>query len=219
MTDITIQPPNFATATIFIEGTSPLVIQRFSKKAERMMDMAEGERAKNKRRKEARDYEAEFEAAKHIAEDGWEGFHAAAIRNALISACRVVGFAMTKARLSVFSEADGFDRDEGTPLIRIYGEPELHSATTFNSGPGRKSDVRVRPMYRRWASVLHITFDQDQFSASDVVNLLSRAGIQVGIGEGRPDSKSSNGMGWGTFRVINTEEQPSIAARYGIEEV
>jgi len=34
-----------------------------------------------------------------------------------------------------------------------------------------------------------------------VTNLLSRVGMQVGIGEGRPFSKNSAGMGWGTFEL------------------
>jgi len=50
--------------------------------------------------------------------------------------------------------------------------------------------------------MVRIRFDQDTFSLQDVVNLLSRAGMQVGIGEGRPASKKSKcGMGWGMFRV------------------
>jgi len=32
--------------------------------------------------------------------------------------------------------------------------------------------------------------------------LLARVGMQVGIGEGRPDSKNSAGMGWGLFEVV-----------------
>jgi hypothetical protein len=46
-----------------------------------------------------------------------------------------------------------------------------------------------------------LRWDADQFSVNDVMNLLSRAGVQVGIGEGRPFSKNSNGMGWGTWEV------------------
>jgi len=34
------------------------------------------------------------------------------------------------------------------------------------------------------------------------VNLIARAGEQVGIGEGRPYSKQSNGLGYGIFKVI-----------------
>ena len=46
-------------------------------------------------------------------------------------------------------------------------------------------------------------YDADQFTAVDIANLMMRVGVQVGIGEGRPDSKTSTGMGWGTFEVIN----------------
>jgi hypothetical protein len=30
-----------------------------------------------------------------------------------------------------------------------------------------------------------------------------RAGLQVGIGCGRPDSRTSNGCGWGKFQIVN----------------
>ena len=52
-----------------------------------------------------------------------------------------------------------------------------------------------------WSATVRVKFDADMFSLSDVINLFMRAGQQVGIGEGRPDSKKSHGMGWGTFHV------------------
>jgi hypothetical protein len=33
------------------------------------------------------------------------------------------------------------------------------------------------------------------------MNLFLRAGLQVGIGEGRPNSPNSFGLGWGRFEV------------------
>jgi len=44
-----------------------------------------------------------------------------------------------------------------------------------------------------------VNFDADQFTVQDVTNLMQRVGMQVGIGEGRPDSRDSAGLGWGTF--------------------
>jgi hypothetical protein len=35
---------------------------------------------------------------------------------------------------------------------------------------------------------------------------MTRAGGQVGIGEGRPDSSNSNGQGWSTFELYNSGE-------------
>jgi len=40
------------------------------------------------------------------------------------------------------------------------------------------------------------------FTSSDVVNLFNRVGAQVGIGEGRPDSKASAGLGFGLFEIV-----------------
>jgi hypothetical protein len=49
---------------------------------------------------------------------------------------------------------------------------------------------------------VHLKWDADMFTASDIANLLARAGIQCGIGAGRPLSKSSSGLGWGTWKVV-----------------
>ena len=46
-------------------------------------------------------------------------------------------------------------------------------------------------------------------SLEDVVNLMVRVGLQVGIGEGRPSSKKSNGIGWGLFDVEMVQEEAS----------
>jgi hypothetical protein len=68
------------------------------------------------------------------------------------------------------------------------------------------ADLRVRPMWREWHVRLTVRYDADQFTESDVVNLFHRAGLQVGIGEGRPFSKESNGLGYGTFTLASSEE-------------
>lgn len=214
-TAVSIKPPKFGVVELVIVGTAPLVIERFSKKGELMAKMSEGSTAKGKKTREARDYEAEAQAAKHISEDGWEGFHSGAIRAGAISACRLIGFKMTLAKLSIFVDADGLDSAEGTPLCRIFGQAESMSAHTRNATG--VVDVRSRPMYRRWAARLRIRYDADQFSVGDVVNLISRVGTQVGIGAGRPDSKSSVGCGWGTFRIVGGDEIETVKAEFGIE--
>jgi hypothetical protein len=61
-------------------------------------------------------------------------------------------------------------------------------------------------MFKTWGCTLRIRFDADQFTVDDVMNLLERAGQQVGIGEGRPNSPNSFGMGWGTFTAVSEKE-------------
>lgn len=207
-----ISAPKFGTVTFLIEGSAPLVVERFSKKAELMAKMAEGSSAKNKKERSARDYDKEAEDARYRAAEGWEGMNAAAFRAAMISACRLVGFKMTLAKLSTFIEADGFDKLDGVPLVRIYGDSHTYTAHTRNATG--VVDVRSRPMYRNWAAKLNVRYDMDQFKMADVLNLVSRVGMQVGIGAGRPDSKASAGCGFGLFRVVPSDHEKEVLKKY-----
>jgi hypothetical protein len=206
---LTIAPPKFSTAMFTIRGVAPLVQNKFSAKAKQMMKDAQeaGSKSKNKRAKEPKDFQQCYKDAMHISDDGWIGVPAPAFRNAMISACRVAGFAMTKAKLSFFVEADGFDSDDGTPLVKITkGEPHYHEMAVRNESG--VADIRARPMWKPgWEIQLRVRWDADQFTLDDVANLLMRAGMQVGIGEGRPDSKKQGGgLGWGMFELAATEE-------------
>jgi hypothetical protein len=214
-TSVVISAPRFATVEILLQGTAPLVVARFSKKAELMAKMAEGGASKNKKVRNARDYDKEAEDARYRSDEKWEGVNAAAFRAGMISACRLVGFKMTLAKLSTFVEADGYDVQDGIPLIRIYGKSETYTAHTRNATG--VVDVRSRPMYREWACKLRVRYDMDQFSAQDVYNLVARVGGQVGLCEGRPDSKSSAGCGFGTFEVVPDDRQKDVLKKFSIK--
>jgi len=205
---VVIRPPNIQTALFTVIGTAPYVQHKFSQKAREKMrrDQEAGSQRKKGEKREPKDFHAMYEAAQHRMEDGSWGIPAPAFRNACISACRLCGFKMTLAKLSVFVLPDGYDADDATPLVRITkGEPEyLKSVVRLATGA---TDLHARPMWKTgWRADLRIEFDGDQFSIEDVANLLSRAGRQVGVGEGRPDSKSSSGLGWGLFRVADKKE-------------
>jgi hypothetical protein len=199
---VSIKAPNFQRAEFTIKGNAPLVIHRFSAKtkAQMLLKMETGKAAGSKKERTAKDSDQTYQEARYIAKEGWDGFHAGAIRSALISACRLVGFKMTLAKLSVFVEQDGWDKEEPQiPLIRIYGKPvRQDDMARVETG---QPYVTIRAAYHDWTAKIRIRWDADQFTVQDVSNLLSRAGMQVGIGEGRPDSKNSAGMGWGTFDV------------------
>lgn len=206
---VQITAPNIRTAVFKIVGTAPLVIHRFSAKAKnRMLEKIRSgtDRKAGKKQFEATDTDDTFNQARYISPAGWDGFNVSAIRCALIDACRLVNFKMTLAKLSVFTEADG--RDKAEPefgLVRIYGKArKLEMVARVETG---QAYMTVRPIYDEWSAKVRVSFDADQFSLGDVTNLLARAGAQVGIGEGRPYSKNSAGMGWGTFRIANENEK------------
>lgn len=201
-TAMVVSAPNIQTAEFEIKGSAPLVIHRFSAKTKEEMKqkMETGKAASSKKNREAKSTDELYDQARYVSKEGWEGFHAGAIRNALISACRLVGFKMTLAKMSIFVIPDGWDKFEPQiPLIRIYGSSvKQEDMARVETG---QPYVTVRAAYHKWSAKLKIRWDADQFTVKDVSNLLYRVGLQVGIGEGRPDSKKSAGMGWGTFEV------------------
>lgn len=200
---VTIKAPNFQTAQFKVIGLTPLVIHKFSEKAKLQIvqTQSEGSKAKGKKVREPKDFEQVYQNARHISTEGWDGLPAAALRSAMISACRATEFVMTRAKMAIlYIEADGEDATEkGTGLVRIYGTPEKDVRPAPNDNGSM--DMRARPMFKEWSALVRVRFDADMLSIESIANLLSRAGQQVGVGEGRPFSKNSNGCGWGTFIV------------------
>lgn len=203
---VTISAPNFQVAEFLLRGNAPYVQNAFSSKAKEEMrsKQAEGSTAKKGKIRTGKDFDLCYEESKHISTEGWCGIPASCFRAAMISACRIVNFKMTLAKLSVFVEHDGFDRVDGSPLIKITkGEPRkvehlVRIQTT--------TDIRARAQWPAgWEAKVRIKFDSQQFTLVDITNLMMRVGLQVGIGEGRPDSKTSCGMGWGTFEIVGKE--------------
>jgi hypothetical protein len=202
---VSITPPNIQQARFRIVGTAPLVQNKFSTRVLEGMaaDQAAGPSAKKRAKRDAKNFDLCFKEATHYAEDGWAGIPASAFRAGLISTCRLLGFPMTLAKLSVFVLADGYERDRFgvQPLVKITKGKPVRTDFAVRNATG-VADIRPRPMWAEgWEAIVTIRFDADQFTLDDVTNLLARMGEQVGIGAGRPDSKDSAGMGWGTFRI------------------
>jgi hypothetical protein len=199
---VAIKAPNIQIARITVIGDAPLVHNRFPEEAKNMMmaKQAAGSTAK-KGNRAPKDFDASCLSMLHQSKDKtWCGLPASAFRCGLISACRLVGFPMTKAKLSIFVIADGYEED-GTPLVKLT-KGNWHRFDTYTKNADDSCDIRSRPMFDPgWEAVVTIKFDADQFSLSDVTNLLARMGAQVGICAGRPDSSNSTGCGWGTFML------------------
>lgn len=196
-----IKPPNFQTARVLIVGTAPYVQNNMSERNITQMreKQVAGSQAKSKRNRVPKDFDAAYRGAMHLSREGWNGIPTAAFRAAMISACRTIDFKMTLAKLSLFIQPDGFDNRDGQGLTKIIGKSHPFEMTVrLATGV---CDIACRPMFDEWSAWVTLRWDADTFSATDIVNLLARAGAHCGIGAGRPDSKESAGMGWGTFEV------------------
>lgn len=202
---IRVSKPNMKTIRLHLVGTAPYLQCRFPQKAInaiRAKHVAGDKGNKGKKKiHDARDFHADYLGSMHKISDTEYGIPAAAFRAASIRACKLVGLEMTMAKLTLFVVPDGYDVLDQTPLVKItVGKPQQHEMMGRNDNGS--VDIRVRAIWPKWEADLTIRFDQDQFSTTDIVNLVARVGAQVGVGEGRPDSKNSAGMGMGLFDVV-----------------
>jgi len=198
---IHIAPLEERVARFKIVGASGYLQLAFSEKAKNTMmaSQSQGSKKGTRKAREARDWDEDYRQAMHVSTEGWNGIPATAIKAAAISACRLCGVVMTRAKILLHVKPEGFDRVSGDPLVQIYGQPEKHTSAVRNATG--VADIRVRAFWREWYAFVNVAYDAASIGPEDVLALLYRAGRQVGIGEGRPDSKKSCGMGLGLFDV------------------
>jgi len=162
-----------------------------------------------------RNYEQndEFAANCYISSSGWSGIPTSTFVDACVSVCRQLGFDITREKLYIEIEADGEDKDEKFPLVKILGSnPKclegIIALEQTHDGPVREA-VKV-PLWKNWGARLRIKYDENQFGAEDIKNLIARVGMQVGIGAFRiPWADGNEYANYGTFDVVSDEKSIS----------
>lgn len=198
MTGKSVQVKDFTIheVVIPIEGISPLIIHAWSEKAKREMLYNQTGGAKNKKH-EIKVPEDDFQQAKHVSSQGWEGFPAAGFKAAMTRAAKALGMVMKDTQMAFFVQAD----DEETQLIRINGEATMRQ-DMVRVGMGQP-DIRFRPEYKQWSADLRITFNAGVISINQVYQLVKAAGMFCGVGEMRPEKTKFN---HGRFKLAQETE-------------
>lgn len=193
---VTIERLAVRNALVQIEGTTPLIVNKFSEKArQQMLDAQQG----RKSAKLAKDPEALFLASIYRLPDNSCGFPATGFKAAIVGAGRHFhGVTMTALRQAVFLPGEGPDM-----LVRIEGEPAMREDAVRNANGG--TDLRFRAQFWPWSTTLNVTYLPTLLpDLSSLVALIDAAGLG-GIGEWRPN-KSATGS-FGMFRVKDATEQ------------
>lgn len=181
-----------------IRNISPLIINKFSNKAQQeILDKQLG-KAKNKKH-DVKDPNADYENAKHISSEGWEGFPASGFKAAMIRAAKMIGMVMKDTQTAFFVQAD----DEETQLVRIYGDSRMRQ-DMVRVGMG-SADVRFRPEYVKWEANLTIEFNEGVLSLDQIYQLVKAAGYGCGVGEMRPEKGKFN---YGRFALTQETNPP-----------
>lgn len=176
---------------VSIEGTSPLIVHRWSEKAKEMM--LQKMQTKTRTPKAPRDPLADFESSMYRLADGGHGFPAVAFKAAMVDSARLFdGVKMTELRAALHVVGEGPEQ-----LVRIIsGDPRMRE-DTVRVGMGT-ADLRYRAEYSPWSAELVINFVPRLLGAESIIAIVDAAGLG-GVGEWRP-SKAKTGI-YGTFQV------------------
>jgi hypothetical protein len=178
-----------------IIGTTPLIMHEFSEKSKRQM--LEKQQKKAAKKKEIRNPEAEYEAAKIKDSTGKLAIKSIWIKKAIVAAARNVDdLPMTILRGAVFVVGD----KDGLIPVQYEEEKMVEDVVRLSGGT---SDLRYRPYLYGWYADVQIEYNADVLSGEQVANLLKIAGFAVGIGERRP---GKSGEDYGRFNLGEYKE-------------
>ncbi len=191
------------TLHVPITGTAPLIVNNFSEKARRqMLDTQQGK----KKVKQVRDPQAEYEAAFYrIATDDGDkyGFPVTAFKAATIGAARFYDKSVTMTALRQYLFMNGvMTKADAQMLVHIDGEPEMREDIVRLGGAARQADLRYRPMFPAWSTLLTVTYVRSSIDRNSVLSLIDAGGIGIGVGEWRPEKRGE----FGTYAIDRHKE-------------
>jgi hypothetical protein len=197
---VAMQIPALKTETVVIPivGTSPLLMHAWSEKARKqMLDSMQGRKSP----KMQKDPDAEYQAAFYRQDDGTPGFPALAFKAATVEASRLFGKDVTKVALrqSMFFHGT-WSKSAGQVLVPIHGDPTMREDVVRVGVSG--TDLRYRPEFAEWSSVLTVTYVVAPLALDSVLTLVQTGGMGTGIGDWRPEK----GGNLGTYAIDPTRE-------------
>lgn len=201
----------FRRVKVGVLGTQPLIVHNWSTKAQREMALKQSAAIK-RTGKAPRDPAAEVRDAFYMMEgeplnDGSRyGFPAAAFKHAAVDAGRHLdGLTMTGLNQQFFVQPH-----EGR-LVEVWSDAiqEWTDPVRIGKGATRTTDLRYRPAFLGWRTLLDIDFWPDAIQLEQVLQCLEIGGTISGVGEWRP---STRGGQYGTFVLISEAEFGAIQA-------
>lgn len=179
--------------TLYLLGTSPLLLNRMTKKTQETLILPG--RKKNR---------AELEATpKHNPPEEFRNSVYLCADPRAPTALHFPSNAFKKAMAQAAIDIPGAAKAQigrlvsiNTPTVHIFGVPMLHMANVRQAGISKAPDVRTRAILPQWACKVEVSFIANILRNSDVTNLAMAAGMIVGVGDGRPEKGTFNHGCW-----------------------
>lgn len=191
--------------TVNVLGRTPLILNRLSEKVLHELLMPKGRKnAAEKASSLKHDPISEFRSSPHrIADDNAPTFLAmpsTAFKGALrTAAIDVPGAAKSQIGRLTFIEGE---------YISIYGLPQVLMSPVRSADMNRTPDIRTRCIVPQWAATIHVHFASSIIKATSIVNLLTQAGLTIGVGDWRPEKGSGT---FGQFEIGMSDADEAFA--------
>ena len=194
---------------LYLVGNAPLVVHAFAEKSRKQMLDKQMKVAKGGR--DARDPEAEVEAARYVLPDGRDGFPAVAFKSTAVTACTSLSDITKVAARQAFRVPGVEMNREGvfpgsfvrTALVPLIAHPlTVREDVVRLAGPSRPAEMRYRPEYSIWGVELTVILNPQVVSIGQLASMFQAAGHGVGVGEYRPERDGD----CGTFDVVTEKE-------------
>lgn len=88
--------------------------------------------------------------------------------------------------------------------VAIYGVPKLFMSVVRSSDINKTPDIRTRAILPQWACEITVYFIQPQLTAQSIANLLSAAGVLIGIGDFRQEKGKGS---YGQFELVEQSDK------------
>lgn len=191
---ISIPPLETETATFKIEGITPLIVNKFSKKAQDQITDGHNKVPKTKRPKDNPEQDAE-DSIHYFADKKRTGFPAGGFKGAMLRAGLQKPFEYKMINLTTWFHIMG---EEG--LVEIKGTPELK--TDWRRLANGVMSIVHRSFYKKWEATITVMFNCAAITKEQIAQLINAAGFSCGVGEWRPSSPKNKNGSYGLFKLV-----------------
>jgi hypothetical protein len=214
---ISLRSELFTTMPVLLVGTRPLIVNAWSEKALGMIRDKQTKEARTTRA--AKNPQADFEAAKYRAAEGWEGVPAHGLKGAFTEGARFVGgskelnMTVLKSALRVIADCPVSN------LLRLYSPGPAtmrEDKVRVGQGMAKTVDLRYRPEYWPWFLRVTVQFPSVMFSPQQIADLIRAAGAFNGFCEWRPGSPISRTGSYGTFEIADDKTVAAFESTFGV---
>jgi len=202
---IVIQKIETRPLVVALIGTSPLILNRMSRKAAQELVLPSPKKNAAERQSTLKhDPVAEYQASPYTFSDDDAPTLLAMMASAVKGAMMTAALDMPGTKKAQIGRLVYVERD----YIPVWGVPRLFMSVTRSADINRTPDIRTRAIVPRWAALVTVSFVTPILNETGVMNLLSAAGTVSGIGDWRPEKGKGS---YGQFVVANAHDPAFLA--------